>query len=358
MRHAIDSGINYFDTDWPYHLGQSERIIGKALQDGYREKVHLVTKLPMFFISREAEFDFYLNSSLKRLQTDHVDTYLFHAFSKKTFERMIKLNLLDKMKKARGEGKIGNIEFSFHDTLPVFKEIVDYFDWNVVQIQYNYMDTVLQVGREGLEYVAAKNMAIVIMEPLKGGQLANPPQEAKDVMTASGIDRSPVDWALQYLWDHPEVSCVINGMGDMNMINENCSSAKHSGIGSLSQNELKVIDELVGISRKSILVPCTDCKYCMPCPFGVNILLHFATLNHQTIERRLYYKFFVRRSYSALVKNKRHLNKSKTNGHASLCTECGACIPKCPQGINIPLELKKTLGVLDKRKNVEDVFTL
>ena len=356
MRHAVDSGINYFDTGWPYHLGQSERIIGKALQDGYREKVHLVTKLPMFFISREAEFDFYLNSSLKRLQTDHIDTYLFHAFSKNTFERMKKLNLLDKMKKARDEGKIKNIGFSFHDTLPVFKEIVDYFDWDIVQIQYNYMDTVLQAGRAGLEYAAAKNMAIVIMEPLKGGQLANPPQEAKNVMAASGIDHSPVDWALQYLWDRPEVSCVISGMGDIKMINENCVSAERSGIGSLSQNELKVIDQLVDIYRKSILVPCTDCKYCMPCPFGVNIPLHFATLNHQTIERRFYYRFFVRRSYSALIKNKKRLNKSKTNGHASLCTECGACIPKCPQGINIPVELKKTLDVLDKRKNIGDVF--
>lgn len=356
MRHAIDSGINYFDTAWPYHLGQSEKIIGKALQDGYREKVHLVSKLPMFLISRESEFDFYLHSSLKRLQTDHLDTYLFHAFSKNTFERMKKLNLLDKMKKARDEGKIKNIGFSFHDTLPVFKEIVDYFDWDVVQIQYNYMDTALQAGREGLEYAAAKNMAIVIMEPLKGGQLANPPQEAKDVMNASGIKRTPVDWALQYLWDRPEVSCVISGMGDMRMINENCASAENSGIGSLSKEELKVIDRLVEIYRKNILVPCTDCKYCMPCPFGVNIPLHFATVNHQTIERRFYYKLFVLRSYKALVKNKKLLNKSKTNGHASLCTECGACLPKCPQSIQIPTELKKTLEVLDKRKNIEDVF--
>ena len=356
MRHAIDSGINYFDTGWPYHLGQSERVIGKALQDGYREKIHLVTKLPMFFISRETEFDFYLNSSLKRLQTDHIDTYLFHAFSKNTFERMKKLKFLDKMKKAQDEGKIKHIGFSFHDTLPVFKEIVNYFDWDVVQIQYNYMDTALQAGRDGLELAASKGMAVVIMEPLKGGQLANPPQEARDVMGASGVDRTPVDWALQYLWDRPEVSCVISGMGNMNMINENCASAERSGIGRLSQNELKVIDQLVGIYRKNILVPCTDCKYCMPCPFGVNIPLHFATLNHQTIEQRFYYRFFVRRSYNALIKNKNRLNKNKTNGHASLCTECGACIPKCPQSIQIPTELKKTLEVLDKRKNIKDIF--
>ncbi|MCF7833449.1 MAG: aldo/keto reductase [Candidatus Marinimicrobia bacterium] len=356
MRHAIDKGINYFDTAWPYHLRQSERIVGKALQDGYREKVHLTTKLPMFLISRESEFDFYLNSSLKALQTDHVDTYLFHALSKNTFERLKKLKLLDKMKRARDQGKIKYIGFSFHDTLPVFREIVDHFDWDVVQIQFNYMDTALQAGQEGLEYAASKNMAIVIMEPLKGGQLANPPKEALDVMAASGIERTPVDWALQYLWDRPEVSCVISGMGNMTMINENCASADKSGIESLSEKEKIVIDELVDIYRKNILVPCTDCKYCMPCPFGVNIPLHFATLNHQTIERRFYYKFFVRRSYNALVRNKKRLNRSKTNGHASLCTECGVCIPKCPQGINIPHELKKTLEILDKRKNIKDVF--
>jgi len=356
MRHSIDSGINYFDTAWPYHLRQSERIVGKALQDGYREKVHLTTKLPMFLITRESEFDFYLNSSLKALQTDHVDTYLFHALSKNTFERLKKLKLLDKMKRARDEGKIKYIGFSFHDTLPVFREIVDYFDWDVVQIQFNYMDTALQAGREGLEYAASKNMAIVIMEPLKGGQLANPPKEAMDVMNASGIQRTPVDWALQYLWNRPEVSCVISGMGNMNMVNENCESAKRSGVNSLSDKEMAVIDQLVEIYRKNILVPCTDCKYCMPCPFGVNIPLHFATLNHQTIERRFYYKFFVRRSYNALVRNNKRLNKSKTNGHASLCTQCGACIPKCPQGINIPVELKKVVEVLDKKKNIEDVF--
>lgn len=357
-RHAVDNGVNYIDTGWPYHLGQSERVIGKALRDGYRERVHLVTKLPMFFISREAEFDFYLNSSMKRLQTDYLDTYMFHALSKNTFERLKKLNFLDKMKKARDEGKIKYIGFSFHDTLPVFKEIVDYFDWDSVMIQHNYMDTALQAGSEGLEYAAAKGMAVVIMEPIKGGQLANPPQEAKDVMATSGIRRSPVDWALQYLWNLPGVSIVVSGMGDMNMINENCASADRSGVGSLSQNELKVIDQLVGIYRKNICVPCTDCKYCMPCPFGVNIPLHFATVNHQAIENRFYYRFFVRRSYWSLSRKKNHLNKSKTNGHASLCTECGVCIPKCPQSIQIPTELKKTLEVLDKRKNIGDIFSV
>jgi len=355
-RHAIDNGVNYIDTGWPYHLGQSEWVIGKALRDGYREKVHIVTKLPMFFIRRESEFDFYFNSSLKRLQTDHLDTYMFHALNKNSFERLKKLKFMDKILKAKDEGKIRNIGFSFHDTLPVFREIVDFFDWDSVMIQHNYMDTGLQAGTEGLEYAASKGMAVVIMEPLKGGQLANPPQEAKNVMEASGITRTPPDWALQYLWNLPGVSVVVSGMGTSTMINENCASANKSGINLLTDKELNVIDQLVDIYRQNIIVPCTDCKYCLPCPFGVNIPLHFHTINHKNIEKRLFYKYFAWRSYHALKRNKKHLNKSKTNGHASLCTECGVCIPKCPQGINIPVELKKTLEVLDKRKNIEDVF--
>ncbi|MEJ2447636.1 MAG: aldo/keto reductase, partial [Anaerolineales bacterium] len=199
IRYGIDRGINYIDTAWPYHLGESEKIVGESLQDGYRERVKLVTKLPMFLVYRTSDFDRFLDVQLDRLQTDHIDIYLFHALNKKTFERVKQLGLIEKMEQAKRQGRIHHIGFSFHDTFPVFKEIIDYYDWDMAQIQYNYMDTCVQATTEGLEYAYSKGIAVVIMEPVKGGTLADPPREAAAVMEDAEIERTPVDWALQFL---------------------------------------------------------------------------------------------------------------------------------------------------------------
>lgn len=350
IRSAIDMGVNYIDTAYLYHFGGSEKVLGIALQDGYREKVHLVTKLFMPMVRKEEDFDRFLNLQLERLKTDHVDTYLFHMLNKEYFEKLKKLKLIDKMLQAKSEGKIKYIGFSFHDTLPVFKEIVDFYDWDMVQIQYNYMDTAIQATTEGMKYAASKNMAVVIMEPVKGGQLANPPQEAKAVMAKSKVTRTAVDWALQYLWDLPEVSVVLSGMGSMKMLEENCNSADNSGINTLSIDDHATIDELVKIYRKNIIVPCTACQYCMNCPYGVNIPQNFALLNNVSMEKSLLMKWLLKRSYRKLAKKPGKLNHDKTNGYATLCTQCGACVPKCPQGINIPEELKKVDAALGSRK--------
>ena len=275
IKSAVDKGINYIDTAWVYHFGASEKIVGTALQDGYRKKVHLVTKSPLFLVNKADDFDKFLNKQLKKLQTGNIDTYLFHAMNKSGLEKLKKHNLIDKMIEAKKEGKIKYIGFSFHDTLPVFKEIVDFYHWDVVQIQYNYMDTTIQATTEGLKYAAGKGMAMVIMEPLKGGKLANPPAEVLDVIRKSKIKRTPVDWALQYLWNLPEISVVLSGMGNLQMLNENCDSADRSGVGFLNEGDLSVIDILTKIYRKKILVPCTSCKYCLPCPSGVNIPQNF-----------------------------------------------------------------------------------
>lgn len=357
LRYGIDQGINYVDTAWPYHLGQSEQVLGKALKDGYRQKVHLVTKLPMFLVRKAEDFDKYLDQQLQRLQTDCLDIYLFHMLDEGQFAKVKNLNLISKMEKAREEGKIKHIGFSFHDTLPVFKQIADYYHWDMAQIQYNYMDTAIQATTEGLEYAHKKGIAVVVMEPLKGGQLADPPAEAKAVIAQAPVVRKSVDWALQFLWNRPEVACVLSGMGNKKMVEENCASADASGIGSLSATENQVIETLAGIYRKKIIVPCTACRYCMPCPSGVDIPQNFALLNNKSFgsvgkfASRIV-QWFITRNYRRLAKNKKQL-QANIKGRASMCSRCNACVPKCPQQIRIPEELEKVVAVFDNRKSAD-----
>lgn len=356
IRRAVDKGINYLDTAWIYHFGESERVLGMALQDGYRDKVHLVTKLPMFVVKEANDFDKYLDNQLKKLQTDYLDTYLFHSLNVANFEKVKKYNLLEKMEKAKQAGKIKNIGFSFHDTFVVFKEIIDYYDWDVTQIQYNYMDTAVQATERGLKYAYEKGIAVVIMEPVKGGKLANPPQEAKNLMNNAKNKRNPVDWALQYLWNLPEVSVVLSGMGNMKMLDENIASANKSGINSLDNEDLTIINELTRIYKENILVQCTACQYCMPCPFGVNIPNNFAILNNLVLEKGRVMNFLLRRGYKNMAGKEVNLNKEKTNGSAALCTKCGACLKKCPQKIDIPKELTNVHLILKERKKIKKIY--
>jgi len=361
VRRGIDLGINYVDTAWMYHLGMSEKVLGMALKDGYREKVHLVTKLPMILVKKPEDFDSYLEKQLERLQTDHLDIYLFHQLNQSEFAKMQQYNFIQKMEQAKKSGKIKHFGFSFHDTLPVFKQIVDFYPWEVVQIQYNYMDTGIQATTEGLKYAAKKGMAIVIMEPLKGGQLANPPIEAMNVIKNAPVQRTPVDWALQYLWNLPEVSTVLSGMGSMQMVEENCASADRSGINTLSAPELNVIDQLIQIYRKLILVPCTSCQYCMPCPAGVNIPQNFAFLNNASMGRygniqSRVNQWLILRNYKRMAQTKEDLKKHPNSGNASLCIKCNQCMKKCPQSIAIPTELEKVNMILGKGKKISMVY--
>jgi len=356
IRNSIDKGINYMDTAGVYHFGASENILDKALKDGYREKIHLVTKSPIFLVRNSEDFDKYSNKQLKKMKTDHFDTYLFHAMNSSALEKLKRFNLLDKMVKARKEGKVQFIGFSFHDTLPVFKDIVDTFSWDVVQIQYNYVDSVIQATTEGLKYAASKGMAVVIMEPLKGGRLANPPREALDIIKKTKIKRTPVDWALQFLWNLPEVSVVLSGMGNLKMSNENCDSADRSEIGSLNKKEIEIIKKIANVYRKNPLIPCTSCKYCLPCPSGVNIPLNFAIMNNIFVEKSKLRLWQYNRDYKKMANSTSKLDKNKSNGNAILCVNCGICLEKCPQSINIPFELKKVRAALSEGKKIRDVY--
>jgi uncharacterized protein len=356
IRHGIDLGINYIDTAWPYHLGDSERIVGQALQDGYRERVRLVTKLPMFVVRKTEDFDRFLSGQLEKLQTDYLDVYLLHSLNRGQFEKAKRLGLMEKMEEAKEKGLIRHIGFSFHDTLPVFREIIDDYPWDVTQIQYNYMDTAIQATTDGLVYAHSKGIAVVIMEPLKGGRLANPPAEALELMRSAGSDRTPVDWALQFLWNRPEVAVVLSGMGTQQMVDENCASADRSGIGSLSEDEERVISRLAEVFQRGTLVPCTGCEYCMPCPAGVSIPQNFAILNNVAMEQSRLKRWQVKRGYKKLAGSREKLDEENPNGNASLCVQCGKCLPKCPQQIDIPGELKKVHAILGKRGRISDYY--
>jgi predicted aldo/keto reductase-like oxidoreductase len=360
IRRGIDLGINYIDTAYMYSLFKSENVVGEALKDGYRQKVHLVTKLPTMMVRNEDDFDKYLHKQLEKLDDKYLDVYLFHHLTQSELEKVKRLNLLKKMEKAKEEGLIGAVGFSFHDTLPAFRNVVDSYNWDVAQIQYNYLDTGIQAGTEGLKYAAEKGLAVVIMEPLKGGYLANPPKEAMNIINHAPVKRTPVDWGLQFLWNLPEISVVLSGMSTMKQVEENCEYADKSGVNSLNSEDLHVIDQLAEITRRNILVPCTACKYCMPCPSGVNIPQNFALLNNCAVQygsmQNKVLQLMIKRRYSKLADSKIKLQDAPNMGNASLCVKCKLCIPKCPQHIAIPDELEKVNAILGKGKKIEDLY--
>ena len=335
IRTAIDAGVNYVDTAWPYHKGQSESLVGRVLQDGYRGKVKLATKMPCWLIESYEQFDVYLNQQLERLQTERIDFYLLHALNKTRWPQVRDLGVREWAEKAIASGRIGHLGFSFHDELPVFKEIVDAHDWTFCQIMYNFMDTEFQAGREGLQYAADKGLAVIVMEPLRGGSLTLPaPAPVADLWKTAATKRSQADWALQWVWHHPEASLLLSGMSEMQHVEENLKSAANSGVGSLTAEELDLVDRASKTYRSLSPIPCTDCKYCMPCPSGVTIPRIFSIYNT--------FKMYgddagARRSYN---------QHTKPENRADQCVECGQCETACPQQIGIIDWLKEVHALL------------
>ncbi len=322
IRKAIDNGINYVDTAYFYHDGQSEYLVGKALKDGYREKTYLATKLPMGHVNCTEDFDRLLNVQLKKLDVDYVDFYLFHALNRDSWEKVKKFGLIEKMHKAKEEGKIRHMGFSFHDDLDVFQQIVEEYEGcEFCQIQFNYLDTDYQAGIEGLRLAAEKEMGLVIMEPLLGGGLVNPHETVRAQLPGN---MSTVEAALAYIWNYPEVSLLLSGMGTDEQLSENMALADKYEASSLSAEEEKCFVEAKKAHSKLGLIPCTACNYCSVCPEEIAIPEIFRVFNLGASEDR-------RKVKEVMPDIEDRVRK---------CAECGACEKMCPQNIEIRKQFK------------------
>jgi len=325
LRTAIDHGVNYLDSAYPYHGGNSERLIAKALQGGYRDKVKVATKLPSWAVQEPADFERFLDEQRGRLQADRIDFYLLHNLQAGFWRRLRALGVLDWLEAARASGRVGHVGFSFHDSFDVFAEIVEaYRGWALCQIQYNYANERVQAGTEGLRYAAERGLAVVVMEPLLGGSLASPPEPIRALWAAAPSPRTPAEWALQWLWNKPEVSAVLSGMSTMAQVFENVASAGRSAVGSLTDGDLKLVERVRAAYEALYPVPCTRCGYCMPCPTGVNI-----PVNMQL------YSDAVAFGGTHVQLNTNLYRGLPEEARAGACTACRACEEKCPQRIAV-----------------------
>ncbi len=317
LRRAMDAGLTYIDTAYFYHDGESEGIVGRALKDGYREKVHVATKLPVCLVEKPEDFERFLSTQLERLDIDAIDFYLLHALDRKEWDKAKRFGLLEKMEQAKREGKIRHIGFSFHDDYEIFQQILDEYDgWEFCQIQLNYIGLDYQAGIRGLEYAASKGLGIVIMEPLLGGKLAIPPRGVQAVLDDR---KTPVEWALDFLWNRPEVTLLLSGMSTMQQAEDNLLYADRARVGMLNDAELAMLAEAKTVYDTTALVPCTKCRYCMPCPFGVEIPRVFEGYN-MTVSQGM---------------DAANAFYADIEGKADKCRACRKCEKMCPQHIEI-----------------------
>jgi len=347
IRYAIDQGVNYIDTAYAYHDGDSELIVGKALKDGYREKVKLATKMPVWKVETTADFDRYLNEQLNKLQVEYLDFYLLHSLNKSNWRKIRDLGILEWFNNAVADGRIRYPAFSFHDDLETFKEIIDAYHWPMCLMQYNYIDIENQAGTAGLRYAAEKGTAVVVMEPLLGGNLAVPPASIKPIWDKAAIKRTAVEWALMWLWDQPEIVMVLSGMSNMEQLQENISYADRAAIGILTPAELSLFEAARTRYEELTAIPCTDCGYCMPCPQNVDIPENISNYNsiikfEQFMAARGKYKWW------------KHVYDTKGflthDIRAASCISCGECEEKCPQEIQISRWMPIIHEVLDQKK--------
>lgn len=335
---AIDKGVNYFDTAYVY-VG-SEAALGEILhRNNCRDKINIATKLPHYMIKSKNGLEKYFAEQLKRLKTDHVDYYLMHMLTDiATWDKLKALGIEEWIDEKLEKGQIRNIGFSYHGNTDMFIKLLDAYDWDFCQIQYNYIDEHSQAGRRGLDYAHKKGIPVFIMEPLRGGRLVNLlPEKAKDLFSQDSRKRSPAEWAFRWLWNQPEVICVLSGMNSLEMVEENIRVASEVKVGEFTETDFALIDQVRNEVNKNIKVGCTGCGYCMPCPKGVDIPGAFHSYNSIYSEN----KNSARRDYIMCTLMR------KTPSSASLCSECGKCEQHCPQHIGIREELKNAKRELE-----------
>ncbi len=335
IRRAIDAGVNYLDTAYTYHEGRSEALLGKALRGGYRDRVRIATKSPVWMVEKADDFDRFLEEQLRRLRAGPIDYYLFHGLNRKRWESVRAQGLLARAEAAVSDGRIGHIGFSFHDDHDAFREIIDGYDgWSMCLMQYNYMDTEFQAGTRGLHYAAARGIAVAVMEPLLGGRLARPPAEVRELFAAHAEERTPAQWALQWIWDHAEVAVVLSGMGSMEELEENVITAAGAAGRRLGREDLELIARARATLESKAAIPCTRCGYCLPCPQGVDIPGMFDLYNSGIIFEDL---------DACRLRYRRFYPQGE---RAGACTACGECEERCPQGIAVSEAMPEVHAVL------------
>lgn len=335
---AIEGGVNYLDTAYIYP--GSEAAVGEILaRNGCRDKVYIATKLPHYLIKSMEGVEKTFQEELKRLRTDHIDYYLMHMLTDAaTWEKLISLGIESWIESKLSSGQIRNIGFSYHGSTDMFKQLVDAYDWDFCQIQYNYMDEHSQAGAEGLRYAAGKGLPVIIMEPLRGGRLVNLlPESAKDLFRQDPEGRSPAELAFKWLYDQPEVTCVLSGMNSPGMVEENLKTAQTAHPGCMTDSDKELVARVCEEIRRSVKVGCTGCGYCMPCPMGVDIPGTFRCYNAMYSEK----KSSGRMDYLQCTAMRRN------TASASQCVQCGKCEQHCPQHIQIRNELKNAAGELE-----------
>jgi predicted aldo/keto reductase-like oxidoreductase len=330
IKYAIDHGVNYIDTAYMYHGGNSEVLIGKVLREGYHGKVRVATKMPIGMVRSREELDTIFEEQMRRLQIDYIDFYLMHGLDKDRWRKIHDLNVLDWAERKVDEGRIGYLGFSFHDEFEVFKEIVDgYSGWTFCQIQYNYLDTESSrrsPGTKGLKYAASRGLAVVVMEPIRGGLLAiPPPPEVKAVFDEAGVKRTPAQWALLWVWNNPEVSVALSGMSTFEQVVDNIATASIAEPGILSEEELRIIEKVRGMYLRYGFIGCTGCHYCIPCPRGVDIPSILRYMNRILMAESGEERRIVEEYYREIPEDRR----------GDRCVRCGECEKKCPQKLPI-----------------------
>ena len=324
---AIDQGVNYFDTAYIYP--GSEECLGRILAENHcRDKVYIATKLPQYVLRTAAAVEKTFREELERLRTDYIDYYLMHMFTDYTqWERLRALGIEDWIARKKAEGSIRSIGFSFHGDTQMFLKILNAYDWDFCQIQYNYLDEHTQAGRVGLQAAAKKGIPVIIMEPLRGGKLVNLPEKARKVLK----NYSPAELGLRWLWNQPEVTCVLSGMNSEEMVKENIRVASEAQPGHLTGEDLSMVETIKGIIREQEKVGCTGCRYCMPCPKGVDIpgIFHYYNL------------MYMEKKAPARFEFARNVGLRKEPGFATQCVGCGLCESHCPQHLPIRQKLKE-----------------